>query len=126
MSTFMFNLSRGLPPVSIKSIFIPMGDENRSNNYIQDKYKYAYLKQQVPSTLIRNWESVKTADKNLIYKEEKGSKCKNKNATKVTSTICMGSSCLLNFKKSLTQQFMAGYPKVVRCKSDRCNECGNP
>ena len=68
LSTFIFNLSRGLPPASIKSIFVPMGGDNRSNNYIQDKYKYTYLKQQVPATLIRNWESVSTADKNLIYK----------------------------------------------------------
>ena len=103
-----------------------MGGDNRSNNYIQDKYKYAYLKQQVPATLIRNWESVSTADKNLMYREEKGSKTKNKNVTLATTTICMAKSCLLSFKKSLTQQYIAGYPKVVRCKSDRCMECGNP
>ena len=104
-----------------------MWGDNRSKNYIQYKYQYVYLKQQVPATLIRNWENVSPTDKNLMYKEEKGSKAKNKNnVTKATSAICIAKSCLLYFKKSLTQQAIAGYPKVVRCKSDRCIECGNP
>ena len=120
LSIFMFNLSRGLQPSSIGSIFTSMGKDNRSNNYILQKCKFAYMKNQVPYTLINNWLQVHPADKNLMYSVETGSKI-----LKSTSVPSTKKACLENFKKSLLQQVMATYSSAVTCKNKRCSDCRN-
>ena len=122
----MFNIGLGKHPVKVSNIFKKSTNYDRSLGYILNKVNFSYLKQQVPHTLVKAWNELNLADKNWL---KLWPEVANKKLSAAPTRVDPGNNFFYckfrmnNFKKSLLQQTLVSYKKVVKCNNKFCGDC---
>ena len=96
-SMFVHKLNNEMLPVSFEKFLVPLTNPNRSNGYIVDKTKNKFLEQFPNFFLPKNWNNL-----TLDFKLEASHK---------------------TFKKTLVENFIDKYSRVIRCRDRLCVDC---